>query len=364
MAKKIDYLNFFVAYIKLFLGWGTVAFLLVTLACANSRLGGKWTVPSAQIAEGEGNGDIPAINNPQFTKASQTTYLTDESTIIGIKIGENIKAYPLEILDWHEVVNEEIDSIPIAITYSTLSGSSIAFDRNINGTTVDFRITGLLYNSNTILSEFETFTDWSQMLRRGIRGDLSEVTLKDFQVLEMNWAKWKQLFPNSAVLNQNTSYNRPYGTYPYGDYRIDSTNIFFNLPHDLDSLNQVLFLKEKILGVKVADVVKGYKLDSFQEEGFSIIEDEINGEPIIIIGSPSAAFMVAYSAKNEDGQRRALEVQEQDGVVLIVDQADNKWSIFGINIENNQLPLGKLESNIAYWFSWATFYPQIEIFQG
>lgn len=350
-------------YIKSFLGYFTVAFLLVTLACTNSRLGGRWTVPSFQIAEGEGNGDIPAINNPQFTKANQTTYLTEESTILGIKIGETIKAYPLGIMDWHEVVNDEIDSIPIAITYSTLSGSSIGFDRNIDGSIVDFRITGLLYNSNMILSEFETFTDWSQMLRKGIRGDLSETALKDFQVLEMNWGTWKQLFPDSDVLNQNTSYNRPYDTYPYGDYRIDSTKILFNLPLNIDSLNKVLFLKEKILGVKVASIVKGYRLEHFEAAGFSIIEDELNGEPIIVIGNPSAKFMVAYNAKNEDGQRRSLKVEEQDGAVLIVDEAGNKWSIFGINIEDNQLPLGKLESNIAYWFSWATFYPQIEIFQ-
>jgi len=364
LLQKIDYLKSFELYIKCYLGGLIALIILFTLACANGRISGEWAVPNAEIAEGEGNGDIPAINNPNFTKANQTTYLSDESTVIGINIGEDLKAYPLEIMDWHEVVNDKVNELPIAITYSALSGSSIAFDRIINGTSVNFRITGLLHNSNTILSEFETFTDWSQMLRKGIRGDLSETPLKDFSVVEMNWVKWKQLFPDSDVLNQNTSYNRPYGTYPYGDYRIDSTKIFFNLPHDLDSLNKILFLKEKILGVKVADVVKGYRLANFQTDGFSIIEDDINGEPIIIIGNPAAKLMVAYSAKNEDGQRRKLVLLEQDQSIFLVDEVGNKWSIFGINMENNQLPLGKLESNIAYWFSWATFYPQIEIFQG
>ena len=349
---------------KSFLGYFTIALILLTIACANGRLSGEWAVPRAQIAEGEGNGDIPAINKPQFTKASETTYLNDESTIIGIKIGENIRAYPLEILDWHEVVNDEIDSLPIAITYSSLSGSSIGLNRNINGVTVNFRVTGLLYNSNTILSEFETFTDWSQMLRRGIRGDLSESFLEDYQVIEMNWAKWKQLFPNSDVLNQNTSYNRPYGTYPYGDYRIDSTKILFNLPLNVDSLNKVYPLKEKILGVKVADVVKGYRLEQFKEAGFSLVEDEVNGEPIIIIGNPTAKTIVAFSAKDESGQKQKFELQETDNEVLIINEKGKQWSIFGTAIEKNQLPLGKLESNIAYWFSWATFYPQIEIFQG
>ncbi|MFK7981947.1 MAG: DUF3179 domain-containing protein [Saprospiraceae bacterium] len=335
---------------------------MLTFACANGRLGGNWSVPRTQIAEGEGSGDIPVINNPKFTKASEVTFLADTSLIIGMKIGTTIRAYPLMIMDWHEVVNDLIDTLPIALTYSTLSGSSIGLHRKIEERVLEFRISGLLYNSNTIFSEFETFSDWSQMLRKGIRGDFSEIALTDFPVFEMSWLKWKELFPESEVLNLNTSYNRPYGTYPYGDYQTDATKILFNLPLDIDSLDIILPVKEKILGVIVGESVKGYRPEHFAPQGFSLIQDKVNGEPVIIIGSAEFNTMVAYSAKANDGQIHQFTLLETENEILLIDETGKQWTIFGEAVENNDLRLQKLGSNIAYWFTWATFYPQIEIF--
>lgn len=335
---------------------------ILSIACANGRLGGDWSVPQTQIAEGEGNGDIPAINNPQFTKATDVTFLEDSSVVIGLKLGSVIRAYPLLIMDWHEVVNDEIDSIPIAVTYSALSGSGIGLFRRVNEQILEFRVSGLLYNSNTILNEFETFSDWSQMLRMAIRGDLVEIPLAEFSVLEMKWSKWKSLFPESEVLNLNTSYNRPYGTYPYGDYQTDATKILFNLPLDIDSLNIILPLKEKILGVMVDGIVKGYRQKHFTNEGFSLIQDEINGKPIIIIGSNEFDSMIAFSAQSNDGQTHQFTLVESMNEIILVDEMGNRWTIFGESIDNEGRRLQQLVSNTAYWFTWATFYPTIEIF--
>lgn len=339
-----------------------LAVICITFACTNGRLGGDWAVPRAQIAEGEGNGDIPAINNPKFTKASEVTFLPDTSLIIGMKIGSTIRAYPLIIMDWHEVVNDLVDTLPIALTYSALSGSSIGLNREIQERVVEFRVSGLLHNSNTILNEFETFSDWSQMFRKGIRGDFSEIALTDFTVFEMKWAKWQALFPESEVLNFNTSFNRPYGTYPYGDYETDATKIFFSLPLDIDSLNTILPVKEKILGVIVGGSVMGYRQQDFSAQGFSLIHDEINGEPVIIIGSAEFDTMIAYSAKANDGQIHQFTLLQPPNEILLLDEAGNQWTIFGESVENNELRLQKIVSNTAYWFTWATFYPEIEIF--
>ena len=360
MSQKTLYLKQSNSYIHLLLGG--LVIIILSFACTNGRLGGDWSVPRAQIAEGEGSGDIPAINNPKFTKAKEVTFLADTSLIIGMKIGANIRAYPLIIMDWHEVVNDLIDTLPIALTYSALSGSSIGFDRRINEQVLEFRVSGLLYNSNTIFNEFETFSDWSQMLRKGIRGNFSEIELRNFSVFEMKWDKWKNLFPESEVLNLNTSYNRPYGTYPYGDYQTDATKILFNLPLDIDSLNTILPLKEKILGVIVGETVKGYRQQHFVVQGFSLIQDEINGEPIIIIGSDEFDSMIAYSAKTSDGQTHQFTLLETNNKILLMDEAGNQWTIFGESVGNNTIRLQQLVSNTAYWFTWATFYPEIEIF--
>lgn len=360
MSQKSLNLKQSALYIKILLSG--LAVIIITFACANGRLSGDWSVPRAQIAEGEGSGDIPAINNPKFTKASAVDFLLDSNIVIGMKMGNTIRAYPLLIMDWHEVVNDVVDSLPIALTYSALSGSSIGLDRRINNQVLEFRVSGLLYNSNTIFNEFETFSDWSQMLRKGIRGDFSESNLTDFSVFEMKWGKWKNLFPDSEVLNLNTSYNRPYGTYPYGDYQTDATKILFNLPLDIDSLNTIIPLKEKILGVIDGSIVKGYRQDSFSKNGFSLIQDQINGTPIIILGSDEFDSMVAYSARASDGQMHQFSLVETTNEILLLDEQGNHWSIFGESIETEGLHLQRLVSNTAYWFTWATFYPEIEIF--
>ena len=342
---------------------GGLILIILTFACANGRLGGDWAVPSAQITNGEGEGDIPAINNPKFTKAKEVTFLADSSIIIGLKVGTSIRAYPLIIMDWHEVVNDWIDTVPIALTYSALSGSSIGLNRTVRNQVLEFRVSGLLYNSNTIFSEFETFSDWSQMLRKGIRGDFSEIALTDFSVFETKWSKWKQLFPDSEVLNLNTGFNRPYGTYPYGDYQTDATKILFNLPLDIDSLNTILPLKEKILGVNINGVVKGYRQTNFATTGFSLIQEEINGEPIVIIGSNEFDSMTAYKATTNNGQIHQFTISETANEILLIDEIGNHWTIFGESVENNAQQLQQTVSNTAYWFTWATFYPEIEIFK-
>lgn len=335
---------------------------IITFACANGRLRGEWTVPVAEISEGEGDGDIPAINNPKFSPASQVNFLSDSSIVIGIKINDIIRAYPLEIMDWHEVVNDQFGDIPVAITYAALSGSGIALDRRVDNTILEFRVTGLLYNSNTILSEFETFSDYSQMLRLGIRGEFSGKDLLEYPIFEMTWGKWKTLYPDSEVMNQNTGFNRPYGTYPYGDYQTDTTQIFFNLPLDIDSLKNIYPLKEKVLGVKVGSVVKGYGLDKFVDQEFSLVTDELDGRPIIVIGSAAHNFMVAYSALSASGNLLTFSIQTTNNQVLLIDNEGTQWTIFGESVDNPNVKLDRLESNIAYFFTWATFYPTFEIF--
>lgn len=329
------------------------------------RLGGDWSFTQEELnflAEGEGDGNLPPINNPRFTQASQVDFLADSSIVLGLKVGSTIRAYPLQVLDWHEVVNDRIDSLVISITYSALCGSSIAFNRLVNGNILELRSSGLLFNSNTIYSENETGTDWLQFQRKGVRGQLIEQDLSSFPVFEMKWAKWKQLFPTSSVLNHRTGFNRPYGTYPYGDYQEDTTRLFFNVNVDIDIIREILFPKEKILGINVNGTVVGFTLHSFSVEDFSIIETEINGEPIVVIGSQKQAFLAAYSRRTNSGTILNFTLNQTDNEVLLVDQEGQVWTIFGENTADSASQLRKLESNIAYWFAWKTFYNNIEIF--
>lgn len=341
----------------------SMAFLF---ACTKGRIGPPedWSsdVKVKEISDIERDGDIPAINNPSFTKASEVNFLSDTSKVIGIKVGAEIRAYPIEIMDWHEVVNDLIDSVPVALTYSSLTGSSIAFKRNIDGIIFEYRVSGLLLNANTIFHEFDTFSDWSQFKRKGVRGRYKDTLVQAIPVFEMKWQQWKQLFPDSDILNYRTNFNRPYGTYPYGNYVTDTSEYFYVLPTHLDTLTEKTHLKEKILGVNVNGIVKGYRLTNFAPVGVSIIEDEINGEPIVIIGSQEYEFMVAYSRKTNEENILNFTVEETNNSILLLDEQGNKWTIFGESTENKTNNLKQVEANIAYRFTWETFFKNIEIF--
>lgn len=313
------------------------------------------------LAEGESANTIPAINNPKFIAAAAVDFLNDTSRVIGIKAGSTIRAYPIEIMDWHEVVNDQLGSLPVAITYSSLSGSSIAFNRRVGRDILEFGASGLLYNSNSIFTDSPTATDWLQFWRIGVRGNLTDNKLASYSVFEMKWQKWKQLHPGSEVLSRSTGFNRPYGAYPYGDYRTDSTKILFDLDADMDSIGLVLSPKEKILGINVAGMAKGYALSLFPGSKFSLLQDEVNREPVVVIGNEEAGFIVAYSRRTNNDQVLDFSMVDSMDTPMLRDQNNRLWTIFGELNEDERVKLNRLESNMAYWFIWKTFFKDIDL---
>jgi len=351
-----------------FLYLSLLAICLLT-ACANGRIGDGWTIDRRYIQEGEGEDDIPAINEPDFVSVGEIDFLADTNLVIGIKVNDRIKAYPLSILNWHEIVNDEIGGIPVAVTYAVLSGSGIAFERltAINRVQFELGVSGLLFNSNLIA--FDEFPDnfWLQFTRRAVRGSIleqgiSDKKLKEYPVIEMNWGAWQLLFPNSEVLTTSTGFNRPYQTYPYGDYREDST-VLFDLTVPLESLPRPIPYKEKVLGVIVGEDAKVYPMSLFPEEGHRIIHDEFRGMPLVIIGSREKDLIVAYNRERTDGSISTFSIADSS-MLLIKDENGQEFNVFGETIDlESEENLKPVTSNIAFWFSWAVFFPNVEIYE-
>ena len=131
---------------------------------SSNSLQNEWLIPEGLVRDGgPGKDGIPAISDPKFTQASAVDYLKDEDLVIGLKYNEEIKVYPHIILDWHEIVNDEIDEFAFALTYCPLTGTAINWNRKLNGITTTFGVSGLLYNSNLIPYDRETDSNWSQM---------------------------------------------------------------------------------------------------------------------------------------------------------------------------------------------------------
>lgn len=352
-----------------------ILIIIAISACTENRISdqGAWLediIDEQFVFEAEGNEDIPSIDQPQFTLAANVDYLADSSIVLGVFQDGIAKAYPLDILHWHEIVNDVIGELPIAITYSTLSGCGIAYERVFEGAlnnrvVFELGVTGLLFNANLIAFDRLSGTDWLQIRGTGVRGLRIGQQLKEFPIIEMKWASWRLLFPNSEVLNLETGFNRPYESYPYGDYRTDTTEVLFSLTPDIDSLDRPISYKDKVMGVIVEADTIVFPLTVFPTEGIGLIAHEIGGRPALIVGSQEHQVMVAYDAQRADGSIATFQIE--DGKRLTFrDERGVIYNIFGqsndMEIRTSLVPLNY---KTAFWFNWAVWsYPSsVEIYE-
>ena len=202
------------------------AFVFIVLflisGCSNedsSSLGGAssdpsaWLIPVNEVFDGgPGRDGIPSVDKPVFITADDpaNSYLLDNDLVVGIKIGNVVRAYPHPILDWHEIINDKIGANALALTYCPLTGSAVAWNRIINGTETTFGVSGLLYNTNLIPYDRLTQSNWSQMKLQCVNGELIGQTPQLFNIVETTWKTWKELYPNTLVVSTNTGFSRPY----------------------------------------------------------------------------------------------------------------------------------------------------------
>jgi len=324
---------------------------------------GVWAIPQDEIFDGgPGKDGIPALESPQLIPGSSATYLRDDELIIGFKSGNDIRAYPHQILDWHEIVNDEVNTAKIAITYCPLTGTGIGWNRNINNATTTFGVSGLLYNTNLIPYDRLTNSNWSQMRLDCVHGELKGTQTDIFQVVETTWGTWKEFFPETKVLSRNTGHSRTYGVYPYGSYK--TNNEFFLFP--VSPKDTRIPAKDRVLGVIINGNAKIYQFGSFPSDGVGLVEDNFNGENLMIVGSDNKNIIVAFYTRTIDGDPvTGLSPISKDSEVILLDEEGNRWNIFGESLEGPKLGkrLSQPVSYIGFFFAWGAFYPGVEIFQ-
>ena len=165
--------------------------------------------------------------------------------VLIIKVGDVVKAYPHPILDWHEIVNDDIQGKKLAITYCPLTGTGIAWNRMLEGSETTFGVSGLLYNTNLMPYDRLTNSTWSQQRLDCVNGQLRGQTAETYTLVETTFETMKKFYPKGLVLNTETGFNRSYGRYPYGDYKINDERLVFPISKE----DRRLDLKERTLGV-------------------------------------------------------------------------------------------------------------------
>ena len=315
--------------------------------------GVKHLIPLDKIKGGGPPKDgIPSIDNPVFATVSDSQFMSDSDTVIGLDINGQAKAYPLFILVWHEIVNDNVGGLPVSVTYCPLCYTNQVFERVIDGQEVEFGTSGKLYNSNLLMYDRLTESYWSQALGIAVKGELTgyQLDLVPFDVI--TWGDWKELHPDTLVLTTDTGHLRSYATDPYGNYYTEP-RIMFPVEHSDDRMHS----KEIIIGFSIDDIYKAYKQNDI--ESHIVINDSIGDTSIMLVSlysENSRAF-----ERVVDGE--ILDFDYSNGKLVDI-QTNSEWNYDGLAIsgqyEGKQLE--RLPIEPGFWFEWVAFHPKTLVY--
>lgn len=342
--------------------------MLLFAGCGGSGGGGSnnnapnanvWLIPPAEVTDGgPGKDGIPAIDEPRFEAASTIGSVAPDMLVVVLRYGGEIKAYPHDIMDWHEVVNDGPNANPYTMSYCPLTGSAVAWRADANAVRRSYGVSGLLYNSNLILYDRQTDSRWSQMLQKSVWGPRSGEEPERIQVVEMMFATLQTMYPNAQVMTRETGWNRDYESYPYGFYRSHDGLLF---PVSVE--DHRLHLKTRVIGIHSDTGSKVYQLDGFGTST-QAINEQFENQSIIVIGDTKQNFAAIYSRELSDGTILNLSPIQDDLPNVLSDDEGNVWDVFGSAVSGPRAgeQLATTRSFTAMWFAWAAFFQEAEIY--
>lgn len=297
---------------------------------------------------------IPALHNPKRIPASQARYLTDDEMVFGVSIKGQSRAYPLRILDWHEMVNDSVGGRSISLAYCTLCGSGILFDTTLaEGETYTFGSSGLLYRSNKLMYDHQTHTLWSHLYGEPVMGPLAGKgkKLSMLPITLTTWGEWRRRHPQTEVLSLETGHRRNYmpGA-AYGAY-FKSPDTMFPVWKKAPG---VLKTKDWVFAIEVNGGRKAYPLRVLLAK--PVLNDIVNGSTVVLITDPSSkavrAYLTAGRRFRADGGR---VIDEKSGEAFRVEEES-------LVAEDGKARLPRAAGHRAYWFGWYAFYPGTELY--
>ncbi len=222
---------------------------------------------------------IPALVNPKMLAAADANFLSDSEPVFGVSINGDNRAYPLRILDWHEMANDVVGGRAVALAYCTLCGAGILYDTTVAGTTYEFGSSGFLMRSNKLMYDRTTDTLWNQLTGEPVIGKLvgSKIKLEVLPIVLTSWGEWKREHPDTKAVDVNTGYERPYQVgATYGRYFADPGTMF---PVRLQ--RKALATKTRIFAIQLDGLGKAYPLDALNRAG-GVVNDTLGKRPLVI----------------------------------------------------------------------------------
>ena len=289
---------------------------------------------------------IPALTNPKHIASDEATYLEDDELVFGVEIEGDARAYPLRILDWHEMFNDVVGGVPVTLAYCTLCGSGILYDARVPGYDEPFVFgsSGFLYRSNKLMYDQATHSLWNQFTGRPVVGALtgSGIELEVLPVTITTWQDWRAQHPDTKVLSLDTGYERNYVRgEPYGEYFASPDLMFPMLVPD-----ERLAPKDYVFALRAGDHEQAWSLADFA--GGQVINAEVGELPVVLIGDAATRTVRAY-----ESQGLAFAAGSEPTTLVADGQS---WRIDEdalVGPGGARLP--RLPGHIAYWFAWQGF---------
>ncbi len=312
---------------------------------------------------------IPAVDDPVFYTAASVDYMQPQAPVLALEINGDARAYPLDVMVWHEIVNDTVGGVPVAVGYCPLCNSATVFDRRIAGRVLDFGVSGLLYNSSLVMYDRQTETLWSHFAGVPLYGLLGEEELVDHPVTIAGFEEWRTAHPGGLVLSRRTGHDRNYGVNPYPGYDdVDSDPFLFE--GDVDGRYTAMTRVVGVVPNGRADAVEAIAIPLLELRAAGLATARLGDRSIVAFWVPgsSSALDTASVAAGADVGATGVFVPEIDGMPLtfaVVDavitdaETGSTWNIFGEAIagELSGSRLEQLTHIDTFWFAWTAFHP-------
>lgn len=312
---------------------------------------------------------IPAIDAPTCLPVAGVGFLEDDAPVVAIEVNGDARAYPLEILTWHELVNDTIGGEPITISYCPLCNSAIAYDRRVGDSVLDFGTSGALKQSSMVMYDRQTETLWTHFNGQAVSGDLTGTQLSFRSSSVVSWAEFRREFPDGLVLSRETGFSRDYGRNPYPGYE-ENADPFARFI--TDAVDPRLAPKLRVVGVVDAGDAVAIAHDQLFADG--VVSFALGGRSLVAwnqLGTASALDGVSVSGGDDVGAT-AVFVSSADGDALTFErtldgftdvETGSAWNIFG-RATSGALAGTQLDRVVhvdTFWFAWGSFYPDTDI---
>jgi len=313
---------------------------------------------------------IPPVDEPRFVDVAVADgYLSDREPVVELDINGDARAYPVQILIWHEIVNDVVGGEPVSVTYCPLCNSAVAFKRTVQDEVTSFGTSGSLYNSALVMYDRATETLWTHFDGKAVVGYLTGEELEPIASSLVSWGEFKDANPDGQVLDRDrTGHRRGYGTNPYEGYDNPDSSTFFPTP-----LDDRARAKQRVVGVTIGDASKAWSLDLISAESRSVTHDSAGGVDLVIFFNPGQASGVDSRDIAEGKAVGTVKVFEAtvDGQPLSFEathdgyrdsETGSTWSIFGeaVGGEMEGKSLTEIPHLDTFWFSWSAYRPGTE----